>query len=120
MVSVPAGSNSHAWPISDRAARVARITSGLVEVLIAAPQQAISAGIMIALVLPLRGGPRIITALSGSAVTQPPYSSDTEIGAAAEAHAAFAGACRRADPFRSAGAAGGLSRVESRPAERGA
>ena len=37
------------------------------EVLIAAPAQAISAGIMTALVLPLRGGPRIMTALSASA-----------------------------------------------------
>ena len=66
------GSNSHAWPTSERAATVARITSGLVEVAITAPDAPSTAGIITALVLPERGGPRTITALSGSARIQPP------------------------------------------------
>jgi hypothetical protein len=72
--SLAEGSNSHTSPSSMRAFIVARITSGLVDVLTTAPEAAISAGIMIALVLPLRGGPRIITALSDSAATHSPYS----------------------------------------------
>ncbi len=70
--SEAAGSNSHAWPTSDRAATVARITSGLVEVAITAPDAPITAGIITALVFPERGGPSTITALSGSARAQLP------------------------------------------------
>ena len=66
------GSNSQAWPTSERAATVARITSGLVAVLITAPDAPITAGIITALVFPERGGPRTITALSGSARAQLP------------------------------------------------
>jgi hypothetical protein len=71
--SVPAGSNSHTWPICERARIVAPITSGLVEVLTAGPDAAISAGIITAVVFPDRGGPRTITADSGSAAAHSPF-----------------------------------------------
>ncbi len=74
MGSLAEGSNSQTSPTSARPAIVARITSGFVDVLTTAPEAAISAGIITALVFPLRGGPRIITALSGSAATHSPYS----------------------------------------------
>ena len=63
---------------------VASITSGLVDVETAAPEQAISAGIITALVFPDRGGPSTITACSGSASTHAATPRDTEVGAAAE------------------------------------
>jgi hypothetical protein len=67
--SLPAGSNSQTVPSSARACLVACITSCLVLVLTAGPGALRIAGIITALVFPLRGGPRIITALSPSAVT---------------------------------------------------
>ena len=51
---------------------MACITSGFVEVESAAPGAASREGITSELVFPERGGPRTMTACSGSAVTHPP------------------------------------------------
>ena len=71
-VGSPEGSNTHTCPTRERARHVASSTSRLVAVETTGPGAASSAGMTIVLVFPERGGPRIITACSGSAVTQRP------------------------------------------------
>ena len=63
----PVGSNIHTRPSRALARAVARATSGLVEVTIAGPACASTAGMITPLVLPDRGGPSSSTARSGRA-----------------------------------------------------
>ena len=88
--SVPEGSNSHTSPISARAWIVASITSGLVEVLTAGPQAAISAGIITAVVFPDRGRAEDHRRCLGVRHGPFPTVADTEIRAAADAQESFA------------------------------
>ena len=68
----PAGSNSHTCPSSARERQRGVHHIGLGRGQSAAPGAASSEGITTELVFPERGGPRTITACSGSAVTQRP------------------------------------------------
>jgi hypothetical protein len=68
----PVGSNSRHLPRSDRDARVASTTSRLVDVDTTGPLLANTLGMISDVVLPERGGPRIITECCGCTKHQPP------------------------------------------------